>query len=148
MKSFEFSLERMRNYKDQVLEKEKTSLRQLQTKKNKIETDIEDLENYRKVKESEFRKEQEIGVTPDRFLSFKFYMENTRHQLDSLYEELVVTEAKVEEQIKVVVKASQEVSGLDKLEEKQLEEYRYLETKENEVQILELVSTKMIGQSR
>ena len=44
MKSFQFSLAKMRSYKEQVLEKEKTTLRQLQAEKTKIETDIENLE--------------------------------------------------------------------------------------------------------
>ena len=73
---------------------------------------------------------------------YKFYSENTRLQLNNLYEELKRAEARVEAQIKVVVAASQEVSGLDKLEEKQLEEYRYLEAKEMQEEILEMVAKK------
>jgi flagellar FliJ protein len=63
-------------------------------------------------------------------------------QLNNLYEELQRAEARVDAQIKVVVSASQEVSGLDKLEEKQLEEYRYLEAKEMQEEILEMVAKK------
>jgi flagellar FliJ protein len=73
---------------------------------------------------------------------YKFHSENTRLQLNNLYEELERAEARVEAQIKVVVSASQEVSGLDKLEEKQLEEYRYLEAKEMQEEILERVAQK------
>ena len=73
---------------------------------------------------------------------YKFYSENTRLQLNNLYEELERANARVDAQIKVVVSASQEVSGLDKLEEKQLEEYRYLEAKEMQEEILELVANK------
>ena len=49
MKSFQFSLAKMRSYKEQVLEKEKTTLRQLQAEKAKIELDIENLENQGKI---------------------------------------------------------------------------------------------------
>ncbi len=141
MKSFQFSLAKMRSYKEQVLEKEKTTLRQLQAEKTKIETDIENLENHRNAREQEF-KESKNGLMASDLMLYKFYSENTRLQLNNLYEELKRAEARVEAQIKVVVAASQEVSGLDKLEEKQLEEYRYLEAKELQEEILEMVAKK------
>ena len=141
MKSFQFSLAKMRSYKEQVLEKEKTTLRQLQAEKAKVETDIENLENHRKAREQEF-KESKNGLMASDLMLYKFYSENTRLQLNNLYEELKRAEARIEAQIKVVVAASQEVSGLDKLEEKQLEEYKYLEAKELQEEILEMVAKK------
>ena len=131
----------MRSYKEQVLEKEKTTLRQLQAEKAKIELDIENLENHRKVREQEF-KESKNGLMASGLMLYKFHSENTRLQLNNLYEELRRAEARIEAQIKVVVAASQEVSGLDKLEEKQLEEYKYLEAKELQEEILEMVAKK------
>lgn len=141
MKSFQFSLARMRSYKEQVLEKEKTALRQLQAEKAKIEVDIENLLNHRKIREEEF-KNSKSGLMANELMLYKFHAENTRLQLNNLYEELKRAEARVDAQIKVVVNASQEVSGLDKLREKQLEEYRYLEAKEMQEEILEMVAKK------
>ena len=141
MKSFQFSLAKMRSYKEQVLEKEKTTLRHLQAEKAKIETDIENLENHRKEREQEFNNSKN-GLMAGELMLYKFHVENTRLQLNNLYEELKRAEARVDAQIKVVVGASQEVSGLDKLREKQLEEYKYLEAKEMQEEILELVANK------
>lgn len=131
----------MRSYKEQVLEKEKTALRQLQAEKAKIEVDIENLLNHRKIREEEF-KNSKSGLMANELMLYKFHAENTRLQLNNLYEELKRAEARVDAQIKVVVNASQEVSGLDKLREKQLEEYRYLEAKEMQEEILEMVAKK------
>ena len=131
----------MRSYKEQVLEKEKTTLRRLQAEKAKIEMDIENLENHRKSREEDF-KQSKKGLMAGDLMLYKFHSENTRLQLNNLYEELERAEARVDAQIKVVVSASQEVSGLDKLEEKQLEEYRYLEAKEMQEEILEMVAKK------
>ena len=50
----------------------------------------------------------------------------------------------MERQRKVALRASQEVSSLDKLEEKQLEDYRYLEARDNERTIQEHVITQLI----
>ena len=62
MKSFQFSLAKMRSYKEQVLEKEKTTLRQLQAEKAKIELDIENLENHRKAREQEFKESKNGNI--------------------------------------------------------------------------------------
>lgn len=141
MKSFQFSLARMRSYKEQVLEKEKTTLRHLQAEKTRIEMEIENLESHRKNREEEF-KNSKNGLMASDLMLYKFHSENTRLQLNNLYEELKRAEQRIDAQIKVVVGASQEVSGLDKLEEKQLEEYRYLEAKEMQEEILEMVAKK------
>lgn len=141
MKAFQFSLAKMRSYKEQVLEKEKTTLRQLQAERVKIETEIENLENHRKSHEEEFSNSKN-GLMASELMLYKFHSENTRLQLNNLYEELKRAEARIDAQIKVVVSASQEVSGLDKLEEKQLEEYKYLEAKELQDEILEIVAKK------
>ena len=86
--------------------------------------------------------ESKNGLMASDLMLYKFHSENTRLQLNNLYEELRRAEARIEAQIKVVVAASQEVSGLDKLEEKQLEEYKYLEAKELQEEILEMVAKK------
>ena len=131
----------MRSYKEQVLEKEKTTLRHLQAEKTRIEMEIENLESHRKNREEEF-KNSKNGLMASDLMLYKFHSENTRLQLNNLYEELKRAEQRIDAQIKVVVGASQEVSGLDKLEEKQLEEYRYLEAKEMQEEILEMVAKK------
>ena len=50
---------------------------------------------------------------------------------------------KIEKQRRNVVRLSQEVSGLDKLEDQQLEEYKKLLAKENETSVEEFLSFKM-----
>ena len=143
MKPFVFSLERMRKFKQQNLDKEKNTLRRLQAQKNEIEKNITDLKQYREIKDKEYKEKQLTGVTSAEMMAFNFYMENTRMQIKSLREDLHKAKELVEKQLKVVVEASKEVSELDKLEEKQLEEYKYMEAKETELEILETVTTKL-----
>ena len=64
-------------------------------------------------------------------------------QLEVLEEERIQAALEVEIQRKVVLKASQDVSSLDKLEEKQLEDYHYLEARNNEKEIVEHVITRL-----
>lgn len=144
MKAFVFSLERMRQYKDQLLNREKDFLAHLQQEKRSIEAKITALESYREKKQRELGQKQTEGMDAREIASYQFYLENTAHLLEQYRKDLKKAETKVERQIQVVVAASQEISGLNKLEEKQLEEYRYQQAKETELQISELVSSKYI----
>lgn len=144
MKSFVFSLDRMRNYKLQLLDKEKNILGRLRKAKEEIEQKIIFLKKYLKQIREEIKVKQEQGITAVEMNAFHFLLENTNRQIEELYLALEKAEKEVEHQLKIVVKASQEVSALDKLEEKQLEEYHILENKENELKILEYVTTDLV----
>ena len=56
MKPFVFTMERMRDYKEQLLDDEKGSLRQLRRHKDEIEQKIVELKEYRRATEDEFQK--------------------------------------------------------------------------------------------
>ncbi|MEG2931037.1 MAG: hypothetical protein RR825_04555 [Ruthenibacterium sp.] len=133
MKPFVFSLERMRGYKEQVLNKEKSLLGNLQNSRNEIERHISDLEHYRTLKSTEFIRLQRGGVTAN--------------ELADLRVDLVRAEAAVEWQLKVVIAASQELSSLDKLEEKQREDYQKELSRESANQISEYVVSALSRKS-
>jgi flagellar export protein FliJ len=142
MKSFTFTMERMRNYKEQVLDGEKGTLRRLRQERDAIADKIEALKAYRRTTEADFQKKQAAGVSFMELQSFQFCMENTRLSLKELDQQLQAAQIKAEAQLQVVVKASQEVSGLDKLEEKQQDAYRLAANAESREEILEQVSNK------
>lgn len=148
MKAFVFSLERMRQYKDQLLNREKDLLARLQQEKKSIEVKIEQLEQYRLLKQKELQQKQQDGMDSKEMGAYQFYMDNTAHLLEQYHKDLAKAGEKVERQLQVVITYSQEINGLDKLEEKQREEYRYKEAKENELQISELVSSKFIREQQ
>lgn len=144
MKNFVFSLERMRSYKEQVLDREKNNLARLRQHRDSIERQITDLHSYREQKNNELHERQRKGMNALELNEFKFYLDNTRNQLKGLSKELSVAEREVERQLQIVINASREVAGLDKLEEKQLEEYRVLETQDNNLQIQEYVISNIV----
>ncbi len=143
MKSFTFTLERTRRYKEQVLNKEKGILQRLLQRKNEIEEQIRQLEIYRELKALEFQREQQKGLEPARLDAYRFYLENVRLQLKQLKIDLRRAEDEAERQRQVVLLASQELSGLDKLEEKQWEEYRYDYAKDNELQLSDHLAVQL-----
>ena len=75
--------------------------------------------------------------------SYRFQIENMRLQLEELGKEQKRMERMVERQTQVVLEAQQEVSGLDKLEEKQREEYQHELMRADEQTIAEYISTKL-----
>jgi len=67
-------------------------------------------------------------------------LEGVRIRLEEIETELTRTQARAEKQRRVVTEASQEVKKLEKLKEKQMEEYRHEEAKEQQDLIIEHVA--------
>ncbi|MCL1848457.1 MAG: flagellar FliJ family protein [Clostridiales bacterium] len=143
MKPFVFTLERMRDYKTQVLDTEKNTLGVLLKRLADIEEKIRLCTIFRHDKQEEMQTKQREGSTMRELEECKFYLENTRRQLEDLEEERIIAAQEVEVQRQIVIKASQDVTSLDKLEERQLEEYHILETRDNEKNIQEHVITQL-----
>ncbi len=142
MKKFEFTLEKMLAYKEQLLEKEKNTLMQLRTEQRRITDSIQRLE----LQFSEINRElQEItrqAVDAEKIKGHRFQLDNTRHQLRQLRIELQQAEVAVQRQVGVVLAITQEVEGMEKLREKQWEEYNHAQAKNEELTIAELVNTQ------
>ncbi len=139
MKPFRFSLERMRTYKNQLLDREKSTLKVLQQRQNEIEDRLERMIHFREQKSGELIAKQQKGITVQEMDIYRLYIENARLQIKQLEIEQRIAAVETERQLKMVVRASQEVSGLDKLEEKQLQAYQQQAAKEQEQVISELL---------
>ena len=133
----------MFRYKEQMLDKEKNILAELNGKKAEIENNILDIEEYRSVQRNELQKRQKIGINVKELYSSNFMLENTKLQVDGLKIQLIQADREIEDQIKVVLEISKEISGLEKLETKQREEHNKQVIKDNETQILEHIMSKM-----
>ena len=70
---------------------------------------------------------------------FKGYHQSLRMQIKELENSIEEMEKKVQRQLGVVIDATKEVSSLEKLEEKQLEEYKFKVQKAEEQFISEYV---------
>jgi len=147
LQAFKFSLNRIRDYKSQVLDKEKKVLGALQHWRDEIQDQIDALEAYRAAKAAELVEKQRTGATMIELKQLDFYIDSARNQLETAREELQKAEAAVEEQRQLVISIYQEKTGMDKLEEKQAEEYRMLLAKANENELMQVISNKLAGSS-
>lgn len=148
MKKFEFTLSKMLDYKDQILDKEKNSLMQLRSQINIVVEKILGLEREFDKVNAELQRKSAKGITALEIKCYDFQLENIRYQTKQLKNEKKALELAEERQLRVVIAASQEVSGLDKLQEKQLEQYNYDVAKAEEMFISEIVTSNIIRQNR
>ena len=144
MKKFKFTLGRMLDYKDQLLDEEKNKLALLRKKKQEIDDHIESLLRELDKISVTMRQEQERGITAFQLLSYESQRTNIRRQIEQLKKEQALAKLEVKRQVQVVVQATQEVSKLDKLQDKQLEVYRKMVMKAEELEIEEFVSSRRI----
>ena len=140
MKKFQFSLDHVRDYRDRLLDEETGKLQRLQAERDRLEQQINQLKtDFARVSE-EMRKAQAEGITALEQRGFSMQLESIRMQV----EQLEAAKARVEQQTRVVVAANQEVSKLDKLRDRQYEDWQAGVRKAEEERIEELVSQSHI----
>lgn len=144
MKKFTFSLSKMRNYRDQLLDAEKSLLANLKHARDEIERRIISLESDFERLSAEMQEKQAEGIRMHELQKYNFQLDSIRYQVKELRVELEKAQEKVDHQMEQVILASQEVSKLEKLEDRQLEEYNKEAAKAEEKFIDELVSSESI----
>lgn len=143
MKKFEFSLSHMRDYKERLLDEEKGVLQRVKNERDAIEEAIHRLDREFAELSLKMVKAQTQGTTIVELRKLSAQLDNVRLQQEDLKKALQKAELKVEHQMKAVIAANQEVSKLDKLQERQYEEYRHQVNKAEEDRIDEFVSQNL-----
>ena len=141
MKKYEFSLKRIKDYKTQMLNREKNALLGLRMERKGLEDKVADLDKQYELINQEMHEKFKSGMTVSQINVYEFRKSGVREEKKSTLKRIALLDISIERQQKKVVLAKQEVSGLDKLEEKQLEEYIAAYNKEQEEIIAEFVST-------
>lgn len=141
MKKYEFSLKRIKDYKYQMLSREKNVLAGLRMERRGLEDRIDELDlEYQKINE-EMHENFQSGMTVSQINIYEFRKNGVREEKRVVLKRMGLLDISIERQQKKVATLKQETSGFDKLEEKQLEEYIAAVNKEQEDIIAEFVST-------
>ncbi len=146
MKKFTFSLGRMRDYKERLLEEEQGTLQRLKNEQAQLQHRIDRLDEAFQQLSRRMEREQAEGVTALEMRGYSLQLESTRLQLRELRGELKKAAERVAAQTRIVVAAHQEVSKLDKLEDRQYETYREQVNKAEEQRVEELVVQRLSRQ--
>ena len=140
MKRFEFSLNKLKGYKEQVLDREKNDLAHLRRQQQQYIDEKTALEHKLRLSNKEFLERSAAGMTVLQVTTFKGYHQSLSAQIRELEASIEKMEEKVQRQLSVVIEATKEVSSLEKLEDKQLEEYNFKAAKAEEQFIAEYVT--------
>ncbi|MBE6855584.1 MAG: hypothetical protein E7501_08045, partial [Ruminococcus sp.] len=124
---------------------EKNKLLSLRNERNRAEEKLHELERDLVNAQKRFQLEMVKGVSAMHLNLFQMQKDANLLEQHDLRVTLRTMDATIERQRRLVVRASQEVSGLDKLEAEQREEYQKLEAKESETMIEEFLSFQMLG---
>lgn len=143
MKKFDFTLGRILDYRQSLLEKERNSLMQLFSQKNAVEQRIENYERDYADASRQLVAATAKGTTVVELQRMNVRLDALRRAIEDAKIALAETEKRIENQRDVVKEVMQQVTGLEKLRDKQREEYDYSQRKEEEERILELVSSKI-----
>ena len=144
MKKFAFSLERMMNFQSQNLEKEMGILGRMTAERDALEARKRDMAEKAAGIQAEIARREAEGTTIFMLKACYSILESARNQLEELEKERKLLQAGLERQRQVVTEASREVKKLEKLKEKQLEEYHRGEAKEQQETIAEHVAGNFV----
>lgn len=147
MKQFHFSLQKLKDFREQELDRQKNILAALQMDLRRIQEAREIL--IEKVEEQADQLERvcRLGSTASDIAMRKRYIVTLQQEIHIKEQMAVQKQQEIEKQLSVVVEATKDVRTLEKLEEKQLEEYNAAVGKENEQFIEEFVSGQTIRQA-
>lgn len=144
MKKFAFSLERMLNFQSQNLEKEMGILGRMTAERDALEAQKQDMAEKAAGVQADIARRETEGTTIFMLKACFSILESARNQLEEMEEELRLLQAGLERQRQIVTEASREVKKLEKLKEKQLEEYHRGEAKEQQETIAEHVAGNFV----
>ncbi len=147
MKKFKFTLDKLLDYKGQVLNKEKNDLAALNVQRAEALEYKAMLEAALREAQNDFNRKASKGVTPMEMNIFTNYHKSLRMGIEDAQKSIENIEKAVEKQLGVVVEASKEVTSLEKLEEKQLEDYNFKAAKAEESFIEEYVNGSAVRTS-
>jgi flagellar FliJ protein len=124
LKKFEFTLDKLKNYREQLLDREKNSLSFINNQRAKLLEDKRNVEAELRHSTLEFRERAKIGVNIMQMNVFKSYQHSLNMKIKDIDEAITDVSLRIERQLQRVIAATKDVSSLEKLEEKQLDAYK------------------------
>lgn len=141
MKKFMFSLQKLQNYKEQVLQKEKNDLANLRSQQQLAVNEKARLTRELHAANDDFVRKSALGMEIQHIVLAKHYIKSLSDQIRAFERRIAQLGKAIEAQLQIVVEATRECSSLEKLRDKQYEEYKVAEAKAEELFIAEFVST-------
>lgn len=140
MKKFIFSLEKVLNVKQQMLEVKKGEIAQVNTKIKEIENEEERVKLEFHDYDTKMRLELERGTSPQNVMTYKVYFNSLIKKEKELAKEKEVQKEILKQKREELILLNSEILGIEKLEEKQRAEYEKEARKTQERDIEEYIN--------
>ena len=141
MKRFAFSLQRMLGFKRSMYEKERNTLALMRAERAALQARRDATERQMLAMDAEFRQKAATeGVRIDEVTALSYHRTNSDRLIEQLEGEIARMDVAIEKQLLVVIELDKEVKSLEKLRERQWEEYQAEAVREERERILEIVS--------
>ncbi len=124
MKKFNFTLQSLKKYNDQMLDSEKSVLGRLRAELAEMQAELDAKTAEYELSIDKLNELVRGGTTAMRLSLHKKYVSSLQQDIYRIKGRMAQKRDEVEQQLQRVIDATKEVSKLEKLEEKQLEEYR------------------------
>ena len=142
MKKFNFSLQKVLEIKEQLLDNFKIELGSLNNDLKNIDAAIDNLKRQFRDINQEFVNKSRISISVGEMTYYKLLMESVFKQIEVKEEEKQEIIRKIEAKRQEIVNMNKEISSLEKLKEKELEKHNRAVEKSEEIFIEEFVSNK------
>ena len=139
-KKFSFSLQKLLSYKEQLFDIEQTILNDMRAVLHGFEQELLHLQREHIRRSDEFNQKMLDGTTPAEMERYKNYMMMIDLNIQHKEKQIELQKLAIDKQMDKVRECKIEISTIEKLREKKLEEYRYNENKAEELFIEEFVS--------
>jgi len=145
MKKFEFTMQKVLEYKSHLEDREKHALAQMRWRYDTLLAEIEAaLKEYEALKEK-YRQICAAGTTATEMMIFTAHMDDFVRRIEEMLIRLQQAEEEIERQRNLLISVSQEKSTIGKLRIRYLSLYRAKEKKEQEIFINDFVANASIN---
>lgn len=142
MKKFNFSLQKVLEIKEQILENLKIELGSLNNELKNIDVAIDNLKHrFMEINEI-FVKKSQISISVGEMAYYKMLMGGILKQVENKEEEKQTVLKTIEDKRQEIISMNKEISSLEKLRDRELEKYSKAAEKREEIFIEEFVSNK------
>lgn len=140
MKKFIFTLEKVLSFKQQTLDIQKNELLQLQMKRMEIEKEINSLNDLFAETNRKMQEELQTGMNASDITIYKTYFNILNQKILKLVEDKSKLQEIIAQKKTEIIAINSDISGLEKLRDKQLAAYLEICRKSEELAIDEYVN--------
>lgn len=140
MKKFSFSLQKLLDYKEQLFDAERRALADMRAALARMEQEREDMSAERATRTADFCQKAARGIPAVEVETHKNYLTMLDFSIRQKNQQIELQNQAIDKQADKVREAKLEISTIEKLRERKLEEYNYAASKEEELFIEEFVT--------